>query len=69
MQKQTLDWFKDQELSDVICVLPDGTEKEVSILSSKDVTHYHDMQERGYSFKKAIVIHKAVDSTCIGCEG
>jgi len=69
MQKQTLDWFQDQELSDVICVLPDGTEKEVSILSPKDVTHYHDMQERGYSFKKAIVIHKAVDSTCIGCEG
>ena len=69
MQKQTLDWFQDQELSDVICVLPDGTEKEVSILSSKDVTYYHDMQERGYSFKKAIVIHKAVDSTCIGCEG
>ena len=69
MSKQTLEWFKDQEMSEVVCVLPEGQEKIISIMSEKDAKYYFEMQDRGYSFRKKVVIHRAVESSCQSCEG
>ena len=69
MSKQTLEWFKDQEMSQVVCVLPNGSEKIVDIMSEKDAKHYFEMQDRGYTFRKKVVIHRAVEGTCESCEG
>jgi hypothetical protein len=70
--QKELSWFEEQEMSSIICTLPDGEkEKEVEIMSKKDARHYFDMQARGYSFRKREVkprVHIS-DSTCTSCEG
>ena len=58
-------WFKDQELSTVVCILPNGKKTEVDILTQTDAEHCFKMQERGYTFKKKVVVHKEVDQSKI----
>ena len=69
---KTHQWFKDQELSTVTCTLPDGQSKPVDIMTEKDAQHYFEMQDRGYTFERKLVVHKGVDpdKICTGaCEG
>ena len=59
-------------MSAIVCILPNKSEKDVDVLSEADAVHYHKMQQRGYSFKKKVVVHKPIDSSkiCTGaCEG
>ena len=69
MSKQTLEWFQDHEMSQVICVLPNKDEKTIDIMSENDAKYYFEMQDRGYTFKKKVTIHQAVESSCQSCEG
>jgi len=55
MSKQTLDWFKEQEMSQVVCVLPNGDEKLIDIMSEKDAKYYFEMQDRGYLFRIEVI--------------
>ena len=68
-----LQWFKEQELSKIVCILPGISEikekKLVDVLNETDAVHYFEMQNRGYLFEKVIVVHKKVVDTCTTCEG
>ena len=59
--KKDLQWFKDHEMEAIICILPNKEEKEITPVSDKDAVHYFTMQDRGYLFKKKIVVHKPID--------
>ena len=67
--KKKLDWFEDRMLSTIQCTLPNGITKDVELIFDHDPAHYHDMQDRGYTFDPKIRVHRAPPTGCASCEG
>ena len=65
--KQELKWFEDREMGSVIMVSPEGKEVEATILNEKESAYYYDLQDKGFTFKPKITIHRAPPAECESC--
>lgn len=67
--KQDLKWFKDREMDQIIMITPEGKEVTSDVRHEKDANYYFDLQEKGFTFKPVIRIHKTAPTGCASCEG
>jgi len=51
-------------------ITPDGKEVLVTIDDKKDCDYYYDrLQNKGFTFRKKIKVHRAPPASCETCEG
>ena len=68
--KQTLEWFQEKERDSVVMITPDGKEVPVTIDDKKDCDYYYDrLQNKGFTFREKIKVHRAPPASCDSCEG
>ncbi len=65
--KQELTWFEDREMDSVIMVSPEGKEVEAQIANEKESAYYYDLQDKGFTFKARLRVHRAPPGECESC--
>lgn len=66
--KQTLQWFKDRELMDII-MIREGKRIEAFIKDESEANYYFKLQDQGIQFEAKVRIHRAPPTGCSSCEG
>ena len=66
--KQTLQWFKDKEMMDII-MIREGKRIEAFIKDESEAKYYFKLQDQGILFETKVRIHRAPPTGCSSCEG